>query len=378
MITIRELTSADYADYMDFIDLVFSQAHRPHDFRQLLPKLYRPTDEAMACHTALIEDGRIRAAVGLYPMPLSIGGISVPAAGIGAVATHARYSGQGYMRRVMERIIGRAKADGCALIFLSGERMRYARYGFEKTGRQYSLSFNAKRLMTFAGEMSLPSLEPWDDGDPRPVSQMQEANRARFVHLERADEDVFDILRSWDCRTDLALTKDGISGWISYDPQSGGIQEADADSAEALLGLLAAHGRRYMRFSWDMPELPEAYARELLQWSSDAQLHGCGNWRVLDWPRVLEILLNACPPPDGRLTLRIGDEGTFLLACENGKVRVREVPDASPDVTADPLDLTRAALGFLPPRDVLGPCREADLLAPWFPRPIGICRADEV
>lgn len=378
MITLRTLNAADFADYMDFIDLVFSQAHRPHDFRRLLPKLYRETDAAMACHTAVFEDGRIRASAGLYPMTLAVGDTRLPVAGIGAVSTHARAEGKGYMRRVMESLIARAEAEGYALLFLGGERLRYNRYGFESAGRQYRLTFTDKRLAAFAQDAPTTEFTPWDGTDNAPIPLMQAVNRARRVHLERADADLYDILRSWNCWVDLAREGDALAGFIAYHPENGSIIEAGAVSERALLGLLIAHSRRYGEFAWDLPELPETTAPSLLRWADDLELRECELWRVLDAPRVLEALLALDPPEDGRIVLAVEGQGTLVLEAEAGKVHVRRDEAAQADLTLDALSFTRVVLGQLPPQALLGQTDAARKLAAWFPRPIGICRADEV
>ena len=53
-------------DILDFINLVFSQAHEPHHFDRLIPKVYGHAGHA-PLHAIALEDGHIRAAIGLLP-----------------------------------------------------------------------------------------------------------------------------------------------------------------------------------------------------------------------------------------------------------------------------------------------------------------------
>lgn len=101
-------------------------------------------------------------------------------------------------------------------------------------------------------------------------------------------------------------------------------------------------------------------------------------WRILDPLRVTRALLGGAPPPAGRLAVAVEGQGTLVLSSDGRQALVTQDADARPDVSLDPLTYTRTVLGFLPPQDVLGQGKAAELLAPWFPRPIGISRADEV
>ncbi|SVE51359.1 uncharacterized protein METZ01_LOCUS504213, partial [marine metagenome] len=49
---IIQLTANDFEESMDFLNLVFS-AYSPHDFANMLPSVYRPTDELMGCNYAI-------------------------------------------------------------------------------------------------------------------------------------------------------------------------------------------------------------------------------------------------------------------------------------------------------------------------------------
>ena len=55
---------SDRADVIDFANYVFSQAHRPHDFKTLLPKVYADhLPELGAEHFVAKQNGRIRALI---------------------------------------------------------------------------------------------------------------------------------------------------------------------------------------------------------------------------------------------------------------------------------------------------------------------------
>ena len=85
---------------MDVMHCAFGEA-LPTDFPNLLPKLYQATDELMSCHHAIVQKGRTRAVVGMYPVSWQIGCTTLRMAGIGGVSTHPRCRGEGLMQRLM-------------------------------------------------------------------------------------------------------------------------------------------------------------------------------------------------------------------------------------------------------------------------------------
>ena len=92
-----QLRGTDFDECMDFLNEVFSE-HAPHDFAGMLPSIYQPTDEQMACNYAIRVDGKLAAVVGLFPAQWQVGDQVLKVGGIGGVSTHKRVRGAGYMK----------------------------------------------------------------------------------------------------------------------------------------------------------------------------------------------------------------------------------------------------------------------------------------
>ena len=45
MVTYRKAAAEEFPQVLDFINMVFSMEHSPHNFRELLPKLYQQGQE---------------------------------------------------------------------------------------------------------------------------------------------------------------------------------------------------------------------------------------------------------------------------------------------------------------------------------------------
>ena len=74
-------------DLLDFLNLVFSQAHRPHDFKKLLPKVY--AKEGFSNIHIVKKDDRLRRRNCYVALTINLGDTGNLSAGyIGSVAVH--------------------------------------------------------------------------------------------------------------------------------------------------------------------------------------------------------------------------------------------------------------------------------------------------
>ena len=123
-------------------------------FHALLPDLYQPTEACMSCHRIIRDDNIITASAGIYPVSLRMGEIELMVAGIGGVATHPDHRGRGCMTAIMQAICSELSASGYALSWLSGDRTRYSRFGWETAGSSLFLN------LTHPGSLVDPG--PWE------------------------------------------------------------------------------------------------------------------------------------------------------------------------------------------------------------------------
>ncbi|MBQ6646260.1 MAG: GNAT family N-acetyltransferase, partial [Clostridia bacterium] len=90
-------------EIIDFINYVFSQAHVPHDFKALLPKVYG--DDAPLgverFHFLAKQDGKIVGCVACRPTELIFGDQTLSCGFVGSVSVHPYHRGEGHMKRLM-------------------------------------------------------------------------------------------------------------------------------------------------------------------------------------------------------------------------------------------------------------------------------------
>ena len=70
MVIYRKAIPDDFPNILNFINMVFSMSHCPHDFRQLLPKLYEKGQEEKSIHYLALENEEIKACVCVLPITL--------------------------------------------------------------------------------------------------------------------------------------------------------------------------------------------------------------------------------------------------------------------------------------------------------------------
>lgn len=131
---IIRLSRKDYSEAIDFINMVFSMNYCPYNFPEMLPVLYKPTEEQIKCHYVIKEEGKIKALLGIYPAEIVINKNIFRMARIGAVSTHPNSQGKNMMKTLMEFATKKIKQDRYSIAYLEGLRNRYLYFGYEKCG----------------------------------------------------------------------------------------------------------------------------------------------------------------------------------------------------------------------------------------------------
>lgn len=195
-------------EIVEFCDYVFSKAHRPHDFKTLLPKLYGDKGNGAAHHFIIRKDGRIVGTVLCYPMEMHMSGQRMTVIGVGSVSTHPSLRNSGLMRPLMKAIDERAGEIGADFAVLSGLRQRYANFGYVYGGYQMNAKLTAHNVKHALRDVDA---EAWEIA---PMGQMH-VQQAKALHEKqpcwcmRGEEGYLDILRSWN-NEPFVLYKEGV------------------------------------------------------------------------------------------------------------------------------------------------------------------------
>lgn len=362
----------DQAALVDFANYVFSQAHRPHDFKRLLPKVYgdHVCTTEIATHYIARQDGSLRAMAAMLPLRMHVLSDVLRLGFVGTVCVHPYARGEGHMKRLMGDLMNNARTQDFDLLVLGGQRQRYGYFGFQPGGTALRYTVTATNLRHAARDAgaSEVDLSPLESEDASALAFVQSLCQAQPLFVERPKERLADILRSWE--SDCLLIRRG-GQMIGY--VCGAVQELGLTDESALplvlKALLAKKGLSEVTLSVAPFEAQRIRALRLL--CERASLETVEMINVLNWPRVLSALLalkaSFMRLEDGCAALSIDGE-TLVLRVKDG------VPSVSREAATPELSLSHAAatqLLFGPESAVCG-----HPLHNWLPLPFFMRAAD--
>lgn len=307
-------TAADREEIIDFINYVFSQAHRPHDFKKMMPKSY--ADDAIdlgAVHYLAKKDGKIKAVIAQRIMDVNCGGNRLKLGLIGNVSVHPYSRGEGYMKQLMAMAIRDAKTRGVDMMALGGQRQRYAYFGFENAGANLRFSVTKENIRHCFGDLDVSDIS-FRDFDEATEPELREAialYESRPYYGVRPWVEYRNIMRTWQRSSRLILRQGGIIGYSSGDEL---VLRQEADLGPVLKALFAADGLGEMKLTV-MPWQTEraAFLSRICEGSSIAEQEQI---RVLNWQRVLQTLLSF------KAAYTALQDGTVALAIDGQSLQI--------------------------------------------------------
>ncbi len=381
--SIIQLSAGDFDEAMAFLNLVFGE-HAPHDFANLLPSIYQPTDGHMRCNYAVRDGGRLSAIVGVFPIDWRVGGTALKMAGIGGVAVHPDSRGKGYMKLLMSHAVDEMRRGGCDLSYLGGRRQRYAYFGYEVAGCKYKLAFNRDNIRhALGGDGDVATFEPLP-GDAATAEEIKSLHDRQAIYCDRSAEAFGRYLRSWHYQPWVARDEAGrIVGYVAVDKDGAQINELVAIDDNASARIIAAWiTRTGVNTGLNMQGPVSPVLSKLIGFAETTALHPSGNWRVFNWRAVLDALMRvkhgAEPMPHGSLSLGIDGCGEVLRLIVDGQGARCEAGDGKPDLTVDHLAAHPLLFGPMPPSMVMPLPSAARMLSAWCPLPLGISPQDKV
>ncbi len=381
---IIRLEANDFDEAMSFLNMVFGE-HGPHDFANMLPSIYQPTDEWMRCNYAIRDGDRLGAIVGVFPIDWRVGGVKLKIAGVGGVSVHPESRGKGYMKKLMCHAVEEMRREGYDLSYLGGRRQRYAYFGYEVGGVGYRVSFNKDNIRHTFDKYHIQGMrftKVWDDDQTRQAIKCLHDRQPQYC--ERSVEQFHHYIESWHCNAYLARDSDGpVVGYIARHPKEPVINEFVAlneDIACRMIHKLFDEEGESMTIMLHPPA--GKILRRLNSFSETTRIQPGGNWQVFNWAKVLDALLkskhNAEPLPDGEAVLAIEGEKDAIQINVDGDQARCEATDQAPDLSLSRLQAVQALFGPGPPATVIKLPGSASLLSAWCPLPLGISIQDHV
>ena len=367
-----EAAPADREEIVDFANYVFSQAHRPHDFKTLLPKVYGDSlPELGAKHYLFKQDGRIRALIADRIIDMRVLDETLRVGCVGTVSVHPYSRGEGHMKRLMNMMTEDARAQGCDLLMLSGIRQRYNYFGFEQAGWAYRCIIEepAVRHALKNADSSDVSFSELDESRPEEVDLACSLARILPVAGVRPRERFLDIMHSWHSTCRLIRIGGEASGYVMGSGSELVLRNEDdlprvikalfeADGGQRMVIVCGPHETRRLKILAPICSWRSIVCAEMLN--------------VLNWQRVPEALLKLRasfqPLQDGIFTVKVDDQLPLTIRVEGGVPAV-SAEGRAPDLSLSHLEAERALFG-LEAFATGGPYKN------WFPLPFYVSPAD--
>lgn len=308
-VIVEKGTRQDKEEFIHFINYVFGMNGVDQSFLKVHPKLYGPDTSPAEQNYIIRENGQIRAAVGVFPLPTIISGQPVNVQGIGNVAVHPASRGKGYMKAVMHQAMEDMCAQDVDYIVLGGRRLRYAHFGFEICGCTLHMHMDRTNLSYVApgrgSRLHKQLLERENTAAISALHQgMSEQNTYRCI---REENRLYDILRTWEAQCWLFLREDEtLAGYAVVEGHR--VSELFVRNKEEIhdiLYLLLEDGG----YEILVPLFDEELAAALHPYSEFVKMSAQENYCVLNYQKVLNLLMQVkagyTSLSDGELRVRI-------------------------------------------------------------------------
>lgn len=364
-------------EILDFSNMVFAMSSGPIDFAKLYPAIYGRSGFADLHIIARDDQGHLASSIAVKPMQLKLGeNESLSVGYLGTVATHPRERGKGYMKQLMQLNIERARKAGMDLLALGGQRQRYNHYGFESCAPVISFSLNAANLRGLGNNTEYRIL-PFSKADESMVDTAYQLYQGLEMAASRNREDFCDILLTGGGMPYLVLKKDQVLGYLyacGHDIYEFACVEG-TDLQQLCKCWLSLRGCG--EFGFTVPMHQKNAIRALGEIAESWSLHDDMMTHVLNWPTVLEKLMNHKakhqPLRDGEAVIEIKGAALLRLTVRQNKAVVQELKEADDRVNVSLTEL-EAVRRFLSP--FAGLQEREDSLYGWFPLMFSIPRPD--
>lgn len=370
MIEYRKATKSDKEEIIDLINYVFSHDHMPHDFKNLFPKAYADDVDGLGAeHYIAIEDGKIKAAVAMRVVDACYYGKTLKLGLVGSVSVHPYSRGKGYMKKLVGMVLSDAKEIGVQLLVLSGQRQRYAYFGFENAGIVFNFNISPSNIRHALADVDVSkiSFREMTKNNADELKIACQMHNDKPCHILRAENEFLHIMNSWSKKSYAIFENGEMIGYFygTFDE----LVLKDASYYPAVVKAILS--------GMSEANIPAAsYEREKIEFLSalceEYSIVHNEKISVLDWKAVisafLELKSKITVLTDGEKAFCIDGE-CFLISVKDNKV---SVTDTVSDDSTETLTHNQAERIFFELDSFLNSGRYGN----WFPLPFYIDKAD--
>lgn len=333
MVIYRKAIPDDFPNILNFINMVFSMSHCPHDFRQLLPKLYEKGQEEKSIHYLALENEEIKACVCVLPITLCCENKTITCATVGSVSVHPYSRGKGYMRKLMHIAIEDMKKSNISMSTLSGLRNRYQYYGYEKGGFVFQYCFtpdNFRHCREKFPKRKITLCQIQDTENPL-LTEIQAIQENQILFAKKNPSDFLAIMKSWNAKLYSILENQMCKGYVAL--QGNQILEMRLTDKALLFASLEECLKESGSKELFLRILPyDTYLlKECTQLFESFTIALDDNYMIFDYPKVLDFFLNVKSKytslNSGSWDFTIKGHRTFQIQVDNGVPSITQLKD---------------------------------------------------
>ena len=363
-------------DLLDFLNLAFGMNGYDRDLLKMLPKLYNEENDPCGHNYVVTENGKIRAAVGIYPRTFHVLDETITTYGVGNVAVHPYHRSKGYMKLLMNRAVQDMIEAGADMSDLGGRRQRYQYFSYESGGSNVKFQFNTYSMGHCFGNTPMRAItfehvtgpdNPW-------MEQIRRLHDSRPLHMERSANQFFNIASSWGEPLYAILEGDHFVGYCI-----GSLNELTLTDEAYFTDVLRCYMLDHDSVDFSLPLHEIEMIEKAHKFCATYSMVTDKFFSLFHFKKIVSAFLKLKASRihlvDGSLTVQVdGRAGkeVFKITVHNGIPTVTDT-DEEPQVI---LEHKEAALFFF---GLMSPTRtKHPIAAAWFPLPIRIEYADQV
>jgi len=371
----RVAQAQDLDGIIDFANMVFSMLRVPHNFEDMLPKVYAAPHLKADIHVIAEEEGRLCGCLGMLVYPLRVAGETLRVGYLGTMSVHPRVRGRGTMGALMEKQIERGKEMGLDMLVLGGQRQRYGRHGFETCGATFGYSISAANVRHAMVQEDASGI-CFAPMQPRDVPFALTLYDRQAVAGARTEENFLDTVKSYREKPYIVTKDSERIGYLVTSPDGLRISEIVMENSgwvlPAIKGYMGERGIRSLHIDAAphdtvlnslLVPLCEGYAI-----SANCMLRMLRPERVI--AAYLKLKAGMQPLEDGRLVLSCGEAGTVEITVSGGEIAVEKTDEAAKQALTD----GEAAMQLFGYNRFGVP--DSGAPAGWFPLPFAIAEPD--
>ncbi len=373
----------DYDELLSLFNTVFSLHNgRDVDLRIELPVMWEHDEEHMKKHFGIREDGKLVAALGVYPLPGRIGDTEVLFSTVGNVATLKEYEGRGCMRTLMTRAMEELSVIGADASRLGGMRQRYNNYGYEACGTNYRFTLTSKNVQRRCEGMGegiyFRKILRGDLEELRFAKSLYDKGLLTVYRSEKNDyRDVYLSMASEYNSPYLACTDSGeMLGYLCVGSGGKSVAEAYAKDGKTFCEMLVAYQRSLGdSLSIDTECINAEAVRFLSGICEKTSLASPNHFKIINFEKITDALLRLkstlVPLPEGECTVGIEGCGVLRLFVKGKEVGAEKCEGGKEaDISLPRLTAQRFLFGPGLPFETAAIPEKAKILSAWLPLPL--------